>query len=499
MRITLFGDMALLVEDGPAIDAAVNARILASVSWCGERACLACATWSQRSHRLPCISIRSARTSPSCVRSSPASSTIFPPQMWRHIGTPSRSRSATAVVSARISPPSRPGAAGGPSTWSPLTSPASTACSWLASCPGFPYLASVDERIAMPRRDTPRPHVAAGSVGIAGRQTGVYPFDSPGGWQIIGRTPLQLFDPHRGPPALFSAGQRVRFRPITPSDFDAARRAGAPGEPGRASPRAAHDGPGSRQMGLPICWRHRWRAHGRLVTSSGERHAGQCDGRRRPGGHRHGPPPRVRGRHAARDYRGAVCDSGGGPLVAIAPRAPGGGRHRRRLRRVSGGNRAYIAVTGGLQVPMVLGSRSTDLRGAFGGYAGRALRAGDRPRARRALWASAGPRVARGRDRSARATPSRRSGSMPGPQEDDAMDRVFSELLRGPFRISSRSDRMGYRLEGRNLAAPTHRNDNHRPDYDRPRAGAAVRRADPAHGGSTDDWRLRTGRGGDRS
>ena len=89
-------------------------------------------------------------------------------------------------------------------------------------------MASVDERIAMPRRDTPRPRVAAGSVGIAGRQTGVYPFDSPGGWQIIGRTPLVLFDPRREPPALFSPGQRVRFRPIAPSEFDAARRAGGP-------------------------------------------------------------------------------------------------------------------------------------------------------------------------------------------------------------------------------------------------------------------------------
>jgi inhibitor of KinA len=96
----------------------------------------------------------------------------------------------------------------------------------LGFLPGFPYLAPVDDRIAMPRRDAPRPLVAAGSVGIAGRQTGIYPFDSPGGWQIIGRTPLTLFDPSHEPPALVAPGQRVQFRPISPSEFDAARTAG---------------------------------------------------------------------------------------------------------------------------------------------------------------------------------------------------------------------------------------------------------------------------------
>jgi len=95
----------------------------------------------------------------------------------------------------------------------------------LGFLPGFPYLAPVADRIAMPRRDAPRPLVAAGSVGIAGRQTGIYPCDSPGGWQIIGRTPLTLFDPLRERPTLVVPGQRVRFRPISPSEFDAARMA----------------------------------------------------------------------------------------------------------------------------------------------------------------------------------------------------------------------------------------------------------------------------------
>jgi inhibitor of KinA len=81
-------------------------------------------------------------------------------------------------------------------------------------------MASVDARIAMPRRETPRSVVAAGSVGIAGAQTGIYPFASPGGWRIIGRTPLLLFDPARNPAALLTAGRLARFAPVSASEFE---------------------------------------------------------------------------------------------------------------------------------------------------------------------------------------------------------------------------------------------------------------------------------------
>ena len=89
----------------------------------------------------------------------------------------------------------------------------------LGFLPGFSYLGEVDERIATPRKPTPQP-VAAGSVGIAGKQTGIYPFASPGGWQIIGRTPLTIFDPHAGDDAaLLRAGDRVQFFSITANEF----------------------------------------------------------------------------------------------------------------------------------------------------------------------------------------------------------------------------------------------------------------------------------------
>ena len=85
--------------------------------------------------------------------------------------------------------------------------------------PGFAYMAEVDARIAAPRRATPRTAVPAGSVAIAGGQTGIYPDVTPGGWNIVGRTPLRPFDATRAEPSLFKPGDLVRFRPISGTDF----------------------------------------------------------------------------------------------------------------------------------------------------------------------------------------------------------------------------------------------------------------------------------------
>ena len=81
----------------------------------------------------------------------------------------------------------------------------------LGFAPGFPYLLGLDPRLATPRLATPRTQVPAGSVAIGGSQTGLYPRTGPGGWNLIGRTELVLFDPQRDPPALFAPGDRVRF------------------------------------------------------------------------------------------------------------------------------------------------------------------------------------------------------------------------------------------------------------------------------------------------
>jgi len=93
-------------------------------------------------------------------------------------------------------------------------------CYMLGFSPGFPYLGRVPDAIAMPRLSDPRSQVAAGSVGIAGHQTGVYPQTSPGGWRVIGRTPLRIYDPARPQPFLIAPGDRVRFVPISRKQFD---------------------------------------------------------------------------------------------------------------------------------------------------------------------------------------------------------------------------------------------------------------------------------------
>ena len=89
--------------------------------------------------------------------------------------------------------------------------------------PGHPYMGGLDAKLAVPRRDTPRSNVPAGSVAIANQQTVVYPYAIPGGWNIIGRTPLNSFDALRPRPSLFAAGDRVRFRAIDKREFLALR------------------------------------------------------------------------------------------------------------------------------------------------------------------------------------------------------------------------------------------------------------------------------------
>jgi len=81
--------------------------------------------------------------------------------------------------------------------------------------PGFPFLGGLSESLHTPRLESPRTHVPAGSVGIANNQTGIYPVASPGGWQLIGRTPLNLFDPTRKNPFLYDTGDRIRFVSIS--------------------------------------------------------------------------------------------------------------------------------------------------------------------------------------------------------------------------------------------------------------------------------------------
>lgn len=226
-RVTPLGDAALLVEFEPAIDRRVNARVhaisadLAARGLPGVRdivpAYASCA-----------VHFDPLRTDRDALGSAVEDAVV---------------RSSTAVeaplAASTIDIPVCYGGPFGPDL--PAVS-AHAACSeeevvrlhaaleyrvfMIGFLPGFPYLGTVDERIAVPRRDTPRPHVPAGSVAVAGRQTGIYPVDAPGGWHIIGRTPLRLFDPGGSPPARLAPGDAVRFVAIDEQAFH--RSAGRP-------------------------------------------------------------------------------------------------------------------------------------------------------------------------------------------------------------------------------------------------------------------------------
>jgi len=85
--------------------------------------------------------------------------------------------------------------------------------------PGFPFLGGLPKKLHTPRLETPRSFVPKGSVGIANNQTGIYPLASPGGWQLIGKTPLKLFTPERSNPFIYKTGDRIKFKPISAEDY----------------------------------------------------------------------------------------------------------------------------------------------------------------------------------------------------------------------------------------------------------------------------------------
>lgn len=100
----------------------------------------------------------------------------------------------------------------------------------LGFMPGFPYLGGLDEKLHKARLDTPRMRIPAGTVGIGGKQTGMYPFESPGGWNLLGRTPVPLFDPGRTEPILYQAGDRIIYRPIDETEYDEIKELAAEGK-----------------------------------------------------------------------------------------------------------------------------------------------------------------------------------------------------------------------------------------------------------------------------
>jgi len=331
----------------------------------------------------------------------------------------------------------------------------------LGFLPGFGYMGTVDPSIAAPRKSTPRTRVPAGSVGIAGRQTGIYPRQSPGGWQLIGHTALRVFDPSRNPPSLFRAGDRVRFMPTQPGTAQPASGIADP----KSRPETPH-GISSQSDRLVTVIRP-----GLFTTVQDAGRWGYQD----QGVPVAGPMDRV-SFAIANAAVGNPLDAAGlevtlmGPelrfeqtaLIAVTGADLGAsvdGRplpvnraHRcapgavLRFDRRRTGTRAYIACDGGIDVPQVLGSRATHAVSGLGGVDGRALKAGD-------ILALGDARGTSATLRNVDAGAGSPGGGarlriMRGPQDDQFGEAAFDVLLKGRFAISPQSDRMGYRLAG---------------------------------------------------
>ena len=324
----------------------------------------------------------------------------------------------------------------------------------LGFLPGFAYLGSVDPSIAAPRKASPRQRVRAGSVGIAGAQTAVYPADSPGGWQIIGHTSTRMFDATQWPAALLAPGDSVRFRPephaVRPEITSvrsaalsvAAARSVSVIDPGLLT--TVQDGGrwGHQSLGVPVCGAMDW-----VAQRTANALVGNAPGEAVLEATLAGPKLRFEQRTtfavAGADL-GATLDGARVPHCT-AVSCPAGGVLR-FANRVFGA-RAYLAMDGGIDVPRVLASRSTHVLTRMGGWNGRALMQGDR-----LGLGSSGPSVGRRRP-TPEATAYVRGGGarvrvIPGPQSEHFPPDAFDILERTRFIISPQSSRMGYRLQG---------------------------------------------------
>jgi KipI family sensor histidine kinase inhibitor len=302
--------------------------------------------------------------------------------------------------------------------------------------PGFGYLGPIDPALVVPRRPSPRPSVPAGSIGIAGTFTGIYPFSSPGGWNLVARgVDLSLFDPAREPAILFAPGDRVRFERIAAEEAPMPSPAPAPSSPAEEPSRG-------------------------LVVLSAQPGTTVQDGGRAGWLARGIPPsgPLDPELHAAANEAVGNRPSAAAievPLGSVGLRARGelwvsvDGEAPVRLAdgeewRIAPVSRAvrYVAVRGGIDVPAVLGSRATLLVARMGGLGGRLLRARDvLPVGAEAQGEGAG--APRGEDGAEAAVV-----VDPGPHVDRFPEGALEAFLSSPFGVSRLWDRVGVRLEG---------------------------------------------------
>jgi len=324
---------------------------------------------------------------------------------------------------------------------------------------GFPYLGEVADEIVTPRLETPRLKVPAGSVGIAEKQTGIYPCEAPGGWRIIGRTPLKLFNPLHQPPALLQPGDSVKFKPISEKEFRISE------ETFQMQP--ADRFPGNKK-GIKVF----------QVLKPGLFTTVQDLGRY--GYLRYGVPisgamdtfSLTAANLLVANNPGAACleiTLIGSELQALTKTqiAVTGGDTSPKidgqdvpmwqtlslqedevisLGKMESGCRVYLSVGGGINTPPLLGSASTYARGGFGGINGRQLKTGDvierHPTSPlKSEYKMAEELVPQFADHV-------RAHVIMGPQADMFSEGGINTFLSNQYKVTSEVDRMGYRLEG---------------------------------------------------
>jgi len=318
----------------------------------------------------------------------------------------------------------------------------------LGFTPGYPYLGVLPEALRLRRLDTPRLRVPAGSVAIAGALTGIYPMDSPGGWRLIGRTPLALYDPRAAHPVLLRPGDRVRFAPAAGATRSAAPPIPPAPPPARPVLEIRSGGlhttvqdlgrPGFRALGIPASGAMDALALEVANLAVGNPRTAAALEFATPG-----PVARVledsSAALAGADLSATLDGEEIEPARAFRLRPGQVLRFGAPRRGVWG----YLAVRGGIDVPAVLGSASSFVPGALGGYHGRRLRDGDI--------------VGRGPDRPAVAVPGL-TVPLPGdevtlrvivgPHDDWLTADSRARLLAEPFVVTVHTDRAGARLEG---------------------------------------------------
>ncbi|MBI2454673.1 MAG: 5-oxoprolinase subunit PxpB [candidate division NC10 bacterium] len=344
--------------------------------------------------------------------------------------------------------------------------------------PGYTYLGGLPERLHTPRLQSPRLKVPKGSVGIGGSQTGIYPVESPGGWRIIGRTHLTLFDPAREVPTPILPGDTVQFVPITEDEYlRAATGERVSRQPGTERRETGHRRPtpvpglpspvpgqpaievlrpgllttvqdrgriGYQKFGVPASG-----AVDEIALRVGNILVGNAQGAAGMEITALGPQLRFLA-DAIVALTGAEVDADldGKPVPWYQSFLVRAGQVL-DVRTCIRGLRAYLAVAGGIDVPVLLGSRSTCLVAGFGGFHGRALAAGDLLR----VGAPEGPLTSlSGREVPGEWRPHHESPAtlrvVLGPQEDAFSEEGRRAFLEAVYRVSPHADRMGCRLDG---------------------------------------------------